>query len=53
MIPKYNKMYKEVLEAIKDQKEYITKEYKEIIANKLNISIEERKKNFRKWRKYI
>lgn len=44
MIPKYNEMYKEVLEAIKNQKEYTTKEYKEIIANKLNISIEERKK---------
>lgn len=44
MIPKYNEMYKEVLEAIKNQKEYKTKEYKEIVANKLNISIEERKK---------
>lgn len=44
MIPKYNEMYKEVLEAIKNQKEYKTKEYKEIVANRLNISIEERKK---------
>lgn len=44
MIPKYNEMYKELLEAIKNQKEYTTKEYKEILANKLNISIEERKK---------
>lgn len=44
MIPKYNEMYKEVLEAIKNQKEYTTKEYREIVANKLNISIEERKK---------
>lgn len=37
-------MYKEVLETIKNQKEYTTKEYREIVANKLNISIEERKK---------
>lgn len=44
MIPKYNEIYKEVLEAIKNQKEYKTKEYKEIVANRLNISIEERKK---------
>lgn len=44
MIPKYNEMYKEVLETIKNQKEYTTKEYREIVANKLNISIEERKK---------
>lgn len=44
MIPKYNELYKEVLEAIEDQKEYKTKEYKEIVANRLNISIEERKK---------
>ena len=44
MIPKYNEMYKEVLETIKNQKEYTTKEYRKIVANKLNISIEERKK---------
>lgn len=44
MIPKYNEMYKEVLETIKNQKEYTTKKYREIVANKLNISIEERKK---------
>ena len=44
MIPKYNEMYKEVLETIKNQKEYTTKEYREIVANKLNISIGERKK---------
>ena len=44
MIPKYNEMYKEVLETIKNQKEYTTKKYREIVANKLNISIEARKK---------
>lgn len=42
MIPKYDEMYKALLEVLKDEKEYTTKEYREKVANLLNISKEDR-----------
>lgn len=42
MIPKYNEMYKALLETLKDKKEYSTKEYRNKVAKLMNISDEER-----------
>lgn len=42
MIPKYNEMYKALLETLKDEKEYSTKEYRNKVAKLMNISDEER-----------
>ena len=42
MIPKYNEMYKALLETLKDKKEYSTKEYRNKAAKLMNISDEER-----------
>lgn len=42
MIPKYNEMYRELLEVLKDGKEYVFKEYKEKVAQLMNISKEDR-----------
>lgn len=42
MIPKYNEMYKALLETLKDGKEYSTKEYRNNVARLMNISSEER-----------
>ena len=42
MIPKYNEMYRALLETLKDKKEYSTKEYRNKVAKLMNISDEER-----------
>lgn len=42
MIPKYNEMYKALLETLKDKKEYSTKDYRNKVAKLMNISDEER-----------
>lgn len=41
MIPKYNEMYKELLEVLKDRKAYPFKEIREAVAKILNLSEEE------------
>lgn len=41
-IPKYNELFNDVLKELSNQKEYKTRNLKEIIANKLNLSDEER-----------
>ncbi len=46
MIPKYNEMYKELLNSITDGKEYKFREIKEKVAVVLNLSEEERKEKF-------
>lgn len=48
MLPKYNEMYKALLESLKDGKEYTTREYREKVAEKLNISKEEKDRKFEK-----
>ena len=42
MIPKYDEMYKTLLESISDKREYKTGEYRDKIAHLMNISNEER-----------
>lgn len=42
MIPKYNEVYKEILDILKDENEHTFKEIKEIVADMLHLSLEER-----------
>ena len=47
MIPRYNEMYKPLLEILKDEKEYSTKEYRIKVAEILNLSKDDIEKNFK------
>lgn len=46
-IPKYNELFSDVLRVLSDEKEYKTKDLKEIIANQLDLTDEERKQRTR------
>lgn len=43
MVPKYNEIYREILIALKDRQEHSFKELKELVADILNLSEEDRK----------
>ena len=46
-IPKYNELFSDVLRVLSDEKEYKTKDLKEIIANQLDLTDDERKQRTR------
>ena len=41
-IPKFNDLFNDILELLSDKKEYKTRDVKEIISNKLDLTDEER-----------
>ena len=52
-IPRYNELFGDVLRVLSDKKEYKTTNLKEIIANQIDLTEEERKERLDKIKQFL